>query len=297
MKARGIPWKKVADKLLNLLFGICGLGVLWFLAQLFCFASFSIPSDSMEPTLLAGDAIWVEKWSYGARLFDVAEAVEGKQVKIRRLPGTGRVERNDVVVFNYPCPGKWRKIEMDVMQYYVKRCVALPGDTFRIVDGRYRVDGHDGALGCVEAQDRFGRMIEEQRLSDRATGVRAYPGDSLMGWTVKKLGPFYIPRRGDVLPMNRKHALLYGNMMEWEQKRPVRHEGQNVYLGDSLVTEYRFLKNYYFMAGDKADNSKDSRYWGLLPEEYIVGKAVRIWKSVDRRTDKVRWNRIFKKIE
>lgn len=297
MAIRGISLKKIVDKGIDLFLWLCGIIVLWLVVQVFCITSFHIPSDSMEPELLAGDVILVDKLVYGARLFNVMEALAGKQVEIKRLPGIGEVKRNDVIVFNYPCPKKWKQIEMDVMQYYVKRCIALPGDTFCIVDGRYKVNGYAGTLGCVDAQDKFMALIREQALADDATGVRAYPGDSLIGWTVKGFGPLYIPKSGDIVPMDYWSAKLYKNMVEWEQKKSLRYEAGNTYLGDSLITEYRFFKNYYFMAGDRAENSKDSRYWGLLPEEYIVGKAVRIWKSVDKRTDRVRWNRIFKKIE
>ena len=68
-------------------------------------------------------------------------------------------------------------------------------------------------------------------------------------------------------------------------------------MGDSLIQEYCFRENYYFVAGDKADNSQDSRYWGLLPEPFIVGRAWRIWKSEDRNNGNIRWNRIWKKVE
>jgi signal peptidase I len=67
-------------------------------------------------------------------------------------------------------------------------------------------------------------------------------------------------------------------------------------LGDSIVREYQFKENYYFMAGDKGDNSRDSRYWGLLPESFIVGKAVVIWKSIDPVTSSIKWERTGKKI-
>lgn len=294
---RSASLKKIVNKGIDLFLWFCGIVVLWLLAQVFCVTSFHIPSDSMEPALLAGDVILVDKLTYGARLFNVMEAVAGKQVEIKRLLGMGGMRRNDIVVFNYPCPKQWKRIEMDVMQYYVKRCVALPGDTFRIVNGRYKVDGYAGTLGYVDAQDRFMALINEQALADDAIGVRAYPEDSLIRWTVKEFGPLYIPKSGDAIPMDGRTVKLYGNIVEWERQGNLRHEAGNVYLGDSLIAEYRFLKNYYFMAGDRAENSKDSRYWGLLPEEYIVGKAVRIWKSVDKRTDRVRWNRIFKKIE
>ncbi|MCD8184482.1 MAG: signal peptidase I [Bacteroides sp.] len=249
----------------------------------FCITSFHIPSDSMEPNLIAGDAILVNKLEYGARLFNVMEAVQGKQVEIERLPGLGSIKRNDVVVFNYPCPKKWMRIEMDIMQYYVKRCVALPGDTFRIVNGRYQVDGYPHSLGSPEAQDRFREMIEERNLPPTATGVKAYPGDTLIGWTVKDFGPFYIPKAGDSIALDGRALKLYRNVIEREQGGELRYEDDKIYLDNRIIAGYHFRKNYYFMAGDKAENSKDSRYWGLLPEEYIVGKAWRIWKSVDER--------------
>ena len=116
MAIRGISLKKIVDKGINLFLWLCGIVVLWLLIQIFCMTSFHIPSDSMEPELLAGDVILVDKLVYGARLFNVMEAVAGKQVEIKRLPGIGKVRRNDVIVFNYPCPKKWRQIEMDVMR-------------------------------------------------------------------------------------------------------------------------------------------------------------------------------------
>ena len=90
---------------------------------------------------------------------------------------------------------------------------------------------------------------------------------------------------------------MYGNLITWEQKKGLAVTEYGVSLGDSLITEYRFKENYYFMGGDNMENSKDSRYWGLLPEPYIVGVATRIWRSVDKYTDEVRWDRVMKKIE
>lgn len=288
---------KWLDYGMNVFLWGCGLAVLWVFLQVFCMTSFHIPTDSMEPKLLSGDAILVNKWTYGARLFNIFDAAEGQQVDIRRLPGTDKVRRNDILVFNNPCPRKWRKIEMDLMQYYVKRCVALPGDTFCIKKGRYRVPGCETSLGCVDAQDRFRGLVKEQGLTWHSTLLRAYPGDSITGWTTLDFGPFYIPRANDSVTMDILAVKLYRNVIEWEQKKRLLYKAGNAYLGDSLITGYRFKKNYYFMAGDKVENSKDSRYWGLLPEEFIVGRAVRIWKSVDKESGKIRWNRILKKIK
>lgn len=85
--------------------------------------------------------------------------------------------------------------------------------------------------------------------------------------------------------------------MTYYMKCCVALSGDTVLLNDSVISAYGFRESYYFVAGDKTMNSQDSRYWGLLAEPFIVGKAVRIWKSVDKDTDKIRWNRIFKRIE
>lgn len=292
-----MEYRKILVKLLdwgmNLFLVFCGIVLLWLLVQIFCVTSFHIPSDSMTPELMAGDAILVGKMRYGARLFDVMGAIEGKRVKIRRMPGYGKVERNDVVVFNDPCPKKWRKMEMDVMRYYVKRCVALPGDTFRIVNGRYRVDGYPHDLGNTEAQTRLVELIEAGMIP----AIKAYPGDSLTGWTLRDFGPFYLPKEGDSIQLDRHAYLLYRDAIEWEQQQPLTYKDDGVYMNDRRMAGYRFRKNYYFMAGDRVENSRDSRYWGMLPEEYIVGKAWKIWKSKDDLSGKIRWNRIWKTIE
>ena len=97
--------------------------------------------------------------------------------------------------------------------------------------------------------------------------------------------------------MNQKHHSLYKHLIEWEQKEKLALKGDSVLLGDSLIRTYRFKENNYFMAGDRVTSSRDSRYWGFLPEPYIVGVATRIWNSVDKETGKIRWDRVMKTIE
>ena len=97
-------WRKWLDKLLTLVFGICVLALVWVLLQVTGFTSFRVPSPSMYPTLIPGDYILVNKWIMGARFFDIWKAAEEKGVEIHRLPGLGRVKRNDVLVFHYPYP-------------------------------------------------------------------------------------------------------------------------------------------------------------------------------------------------
>lgn len=286
------------DRIMNLFLIICGVVLLWILLQLLCIATFKIPSASMEPALLAGDNILVNKCVMGGRLFNIWDALEDKEVNISRLPGLSKVKRNDVLVFNFPyLEQRWDSIAFRVMKYYVKRCVALPGDTFEISKGHYKVHGYTSVLGNVESQDKLMRIVERGRAKEYGIVVSGYPYNDIVNWNIINFGPLYLPAKGDVIKMTLKHAVLYRNAIEWEQKKKLFLRGDTVLLNDSVIHTYCFKENYYFVAGDKVMNSQDSRYWGLLPEPFIVGKAVRIWKSIDRNADKIRWNRMFKKIE
>ena len=279
-------WKKWADRLLTLAFGVCVLAMVWVLVQVTSFTSFRVPSPSMYPTLVPGDYILVNKWLMGARIFDIWEAVEYKEVPIYRLPGIRKVKRNDVLVFHYPYPHKNDSISMDMLLYYVKRCIALPGDTVEIRRGCYWING-------TRKDRRWARMDTRKESSwgdERQWNVA-------LGWTVQELGPLPVPARGQEVVMDTLAAKMYGRLIAWEQKKPLTVRDGNVCLGDSLIRTYCFKENYYFMGGDNLDNSRDSRYWGLMPEPYVVGVATRVWKSVSPQSGDVRWNRIMKKIE
>jgi len=282
------------DNLLSITFYIGVLVLVAILLRMTTIASFRIPTDSMQPTLLPGDNILVNKTIMGARIFDIWEAAEDKEVEIYRLPGLGKVKRNDVLVFHYPYPHKNDSLSMHLLKYYVKRCIALPGDTMGIREGHYYIKGMDEPIGNVEAQERIARFDKED-----AGGIvmDAYPWDKYIDWTIQDFGPLHVPARGQTVAMDSTAMKLYRKLIEWEQKKLMTREGNKVYLGDSVIQEYRFRENYYFVGGDYMENSKDSRYWGLLPEPYIVGVATRIWKSVDKSTGKIRWDRVMKKIE
>ena len=129
------------NRILTLLTWMAILIVVRFLLQTTTFATFRVPTDSMQPTLLPGDNILVNKSIMGARIFDIWEAAEEKEVEIHRLPGFGKVKRNDVLVFHYPYPHRNDSISMDMLLYYVKRCIALPGDTVEIRKGSYWING------------------------------------------------------------------------------------------------------------------------------------------------------------
>lgn len=285
--------KKLLTLFVKLFTGVCYLVLLFFFVQVFGYTSFRIPSESMDPVLVNGDYILVNKMIKGARLFDVFAAVEGKDVDIYRIPGFGDFKRNDVLVFNFPYPeNRWDSISMDVMRYYVKRCIALPGDTLEIRGGRYKVRGCGERLGN---QDE--RYIEKLEHAEQyGIAVDAFPYDEQQGWTVCEFGPLAIPEKGRKVVMNRTNFFLYRQLIDWEQKKKLSLKDGRILLGDSAITQYRFEKDYYFVAGDNMANSQDSRYWGMLPEEYIVGKVVRIWYSEDKYSGKIRWERILKKV-
>ncbi len=99
------------------------------------------------------------------------------------------------------------------------------------------------------------------------------------------------------MKMNRTGGLLYRKHIELEQVKKMYVKGDTVLQNHRVITSYQFRKNYYFVAGDHGEKSQDSRYWGLLPAEYIVGVASWIWKSEDSYTGDICWDRVWKKIE
>lgn len=265
------------------------------LLRVFVFGSYKIPTDSMEPTIIPGDYVFVNKLAYGARLFDLFDAMEGKEVNIKRVKGYSHVKNNDVLVFHIPHPNTWDKIEMNMLKYFIKRCIGIPGDTLRIVNGFYVINS--------DKTKSYGNVADERVLSKKSKeqlpeGVfHTFPWDSTLNWNIKDFGPLYIPRKGDKIVLKRTNSLLYKKIIEWEKGYSLTLSKDTLWDNDMPLLSYIFSHDYYFMGGDKVENSQDSRYWGLLPDDLIVGKAAFIWKSKEPFSGKNRWNRVLKKIE
>ncbi|MDR0537310.1 MAG: signal peptidase I [Tannerellaceae bacterium] len=289
--------KAILNRLLHLLVNIAywsSIIILIFLtSQIFFAATFKIPSDSMTPGIIAGDNVMVWKPAIGARLFNIFSAAEGEQVKIYRLPGYRKIRRNDVLVFNYPYPNHGGKIEMHLLKYYIKRCVALPGDTFYIDNGFYKVKGRPDTLGASLRQGELA-LAPDSAFSPEL--FNCFSPNAAQQWTMKNFGPIYIPRKGSLVSVDTANISIYKNLIEYETGKAVESKDGNVTMDNATLVSYTFTKNYYFMAGDEVLNSRDSRYWGLLPEDHIVGKAAFIWKSKDPHTGKYRWERLFKAV-
>jgi signal peptidase I len=246
----------------------------------------------MEPAIMAGDYILVNKQIPGPRVYrDIHNIRENGKVQTKRFKGIRAVRRNDILVFNYPY-SDWNCLDLDVNVNYVKRCVAIPGDTFYIENGIYKVKNCPDALGCTFRQVELSKKTKEEL---RGTYWDCFPANSThYNWNVKNFGPLYLPKKGDNMAIDTVNCHLYGKLITYETGKPLGCKDGLIFLGDSLITHYVFELNYYFMAGDLIFDSRDSRYWGLLPEEHIVGKAVIVWKSKDERTGKIRWERIFR---
>jgi len=282
-------------KALKILLAIClaipALYFVWLLKRVFVSDNFIIPSDSMFPTLMPGDNVLVDKTLYGARIYtDLNFSEDGVELKSLRTRGRDAVRRNDIVVFNMPYHK--RGIKFVINYVYCKRCIALPGDSISAVNGHYKNNSYTGLLGVMEEQD----ALEHTPDSMLKGFLYTIPKDRV--WTIKNFGPLYVPRKGDLIRIGQREVALYRPILEWELGKKLavdKDKGIVTAEGQTLV-KHRFRHNYYFMAGDNVLNSKDSRYWGLVPEEYIVGKVTRILFSKDRQTEETRWKRTLKKV-
>ena len=125
-----------------------------------------------------------------------------------------------------------------------------------------------------------------------------FPFSENFEWTRDNFGPLWIPQKGVTVKLNLENLPLYeriitsyeGNELSVEDDGTIRINGET-------VTEYTFRQDYYFMMGDNRHNSLDSRYWGFVPEDHIVGKPALIWLSIDgnrKFPGNIRWRRFFK---
>lgn len=283
--------RTLSDKIIILLLIIVLLSLIYAIVRIFVADQFIIPTWSMSPTLVAGDRVVVNKLIMGARLYtDFDFKQNGQELKSIRMKGLRGLRHNDIVVFNYPQVGG--RIAFKINYVYCKRCVALPGDTLNIVNGIYKNNNYGDTLGLHTVQLRLA-AVDETQYSTEARAV--YPFDARVGWTFKNMGPLYIPRKGDIMTLTPKEGTVYKGLLEFETgKRVTVNWDKDLVLLDGKPTHrYEWTNNYYFMAGDNVFDSMDSRYWGLVPEDYIVGVVQMISYSKEKETDTIKWERTF----
>ncbi len=358
--------------------------------RMFLIEAYVIPTSSMEDSLLVGDFLFVSKAHYGIRMpqtiamvpllhnrlpFDAGESYFKKpSVPYKRLKAIETIDRNDLVVFNYPegdsvyiFPGRtWSVYDfrrgsiptgqaqqiktgrkklvvrpMDKKDHYIKRCVAIPGDSVQIRDRLLLINGKPAdnpskleymytvtappgintrnfSKWGISTEDAVAPSIyiltEEQRQKIQALDsnisiehldigrldanpMKIFPSDPehFPNWTVDNFGPLWVPKKGVTINIDLNNLALYQRIIGVYEGNELRIADNKIFINGKESNTYTFKMNYYWMMGDNRHNSEDSRVWGFVPEDHVVGKPLFIWFSLKegQLSKGINWNRIF----
>lgn len=287
----------------RILAGLKEVGIilgLFILINNFVVASFLVPTGSMENEVMTGELLFVNKFLYGPtspRTVPLTGiefgflSIPPVRMPWFRLPGLRGPERGDVIVFEFP--GNREEVRAAEFQFYLKRCVGLPGDTIEIRD---RVLYVNGELFPVPRNLKFDRPWP---VSEEFPDDRIFPRGS--PWNEDFYGPLVIPFKG------MRVQLTPETIDAWETF--IRREGHaagyangEVLVDGNVASEYVVERDYLFGMGDHRDNSLDSRFWGFIPEENLVGTPMLVywswntdlpWYDIFGRLGSVRWGRIL----
>lgn len=369
----------------------------------FFIEAYTIPTSSMEKTMLVGDYLFVSKAVYGARIpmtllsvpfthhtlpltKHTKSYVEWIKLPYYRYPSFTKIKRNDIIVFNYPDgdtvalnkqnisyyqlvrhygrQAVWQNDyrnpvtgflqkdffgpvvarPVDKRENYIKRCVALPGDTLEIrntvlyINGK-KAEEFDGLQFqyIIETNSPFStKFFHKHRillsdvhqmggtyivpLTSKLVSIvknlpnvdtmmiaesfdwdpDIFPHSSHYPWNRDNFGPLWVPRQGVTVQLDTININLYKRIIKNYEHNDLKIENGVIYINGIAAKSYTFKQDYYFVMGDNRHNSADSRMWGFVPHDHIVGKASFIWLSLDsdRRwgDGKIRWNRMFRTI-
>jgi len=301
----------------------------------------------MEGSLLAGDFLFVSKLHYGPRIprtpvsvplshqsiwgTNLPSYLDFIQMPHYRLPGFSGIAREQVFVFNYPPEFEH---PIDHKTNYIKRCVAVGGDTLQIKGGQVFVNGQQQdnppdmqyryrvmSKGKQALPERFwnnfdldmpisaegaylvsttpakAKQIQKSSYVDTVMAqiypqdlpmARIFPDAEATGWNRDWYGPLVIPAKGMTIPLTPANLMTYASTISdyegyGENEVAVSADGKTLSINGQAVTEYTFKKNYYFAMGDNRHDSEDSRFWGFVPEDHVVGKPVLVFFSLDKQ--------------
>lgn len=304
------------------IFAFAGAIAVMLLLRGFAFTSCLIPSTGMENSLFQGERILVNKWSYGLRvplmsLFSYHRWCERS------------VRQQDVVVFNNPTAIGQPTI--DRREIYISRCIGTPGDTL-LVDSLFSVSSpeaqlnpdkkrlytypaakeqlitslmqtlsitNDGLMGSndsthVRSFSRYEYYLLEQAISDQ-NWIQPLTEKS-----EKELKPLIVPGKGKALRVYPWNITLLRNTLVMHEGKQAEIKNDTLYIDGKPTQHCFFTKDYYWMASNNSVNLSDSRLFGFVPQDHIIGKASLIWFSKEKGTgifDGYRWNRFFQSVK
>ncbi len=261
--------EKIKEFIESLLFaGIAAFFIITFIVQ-----NTRIPTGSMEDTILVGDFVLVNKFIYGA---ESTKYIPFTQIEIPhfRLPAIRKPKRKDIVVFEFP--GMRHQLYSDDRGVnYVKRCIGLPGDTIQVINKVVYVNGKQFWIPTHAI------YVSGYPESKDVVDPRIFPIG--MPWNADNYGPLIVPKKGYTIKLTTENVEMWAMTINREFGKIVVSQSNNqVTIEGKPVTSYTFKKDYYFMMGDNRDDSLDSRYWGFVPDNNIVGEAFITLFSWDR---------------
>jgi signal peptidase I len=236
---------------------------------------------------------------------------------------------------------------IDRRDNYIKRCVAVPGDTLRIVHSKVYINGepqypykgiqheyivhtNGRPLNPRELED-YNIPIEQlnarynpnyhltisdknaERLKQEIKSVikvqlnerqgsyfQLFPHSDKYQWNEDNFGPVWMPEKGVTIDLNLDNLPFYTRVIRDYEKNKLELRDSTIFINDKAVNSYTFKMDYYWMMGDNRHSSSDSRYWGFVPENHIIGKPKFVWLSIDKDKKglkKIRWKRLFSPVD
>lgn len=237
--------------------------------RLFLLGVFYVPTPSMKPTLNPGDVIFVNKLSYGpimprsineipwiniGAFFLMDDTTSPTLWKYRRLSGLNKIKNNDIVVFQKKGSGS----------FIVKRCVGIAGNEIMVLRGKIYIDKENILL----------RTKLKETSTNNQDENNSFVGRQSSKWDINNFGPILIPKKGMKIRLTDKVLQLYGDIIRDYEYHEIKKRGTHYYIDNRKTIFYTFNQDYYFMMGDNRNMSFDSRFYGFIPQEKIIGKVI-----------------------